>query len=77
MYGMEQVDEMQQENEPSIEDIKKIVDGKRLKDKKPRTPSKTYTKEDRIKNLETAREKKKNIIKPKLEKENTKNNSDD
>ena len=60
MYGMEQVDEMQQENEPSIEDIKKIVDGKRLKDKKPRTPSKTYKKEDRIKNLQLAREKKKN-----------------
>ena len=52
---------MQQENEPSIEDVKKIVDGKRLKDKKPRTPSKTYTKEDRIKNLQLAREKKKSI----------------
>ena len=61
MYGMEQIDEMQQENEPSIEDVKKIVDSKRLKDKKPRTPSKTYTKEDRIKNLQLAREKKKSI----------------
>ena len=60
MYGTEQVDEVYKENEPSIEEIKKIVDGKRLKDKKPRTPSKTYTKEDRIKNLQLAREKKKN-----------------
>ena len=33
MYGMEQVDEMQQENEPSIEDIKKLLMVKDLKTK--------------------------------------------
>ena len=88
MYGIEQVDEVYNENEPSIEEIKKIVDGKRLKDKKPRTPSKTYTKEDRIKNLQLAREKKKNtepkkhtepIVKPdiKLDPQPTKYTNED
>jgi flagellar biosynthesis chaperone FliJ len=57
-------EELQEQKKPSLEDIKKIVDSKRLKGTKPRTPSKTYTKEDRIKNLEIAREKKKNEIKP-------------
>ena len=42
-------------NSPTIEDVKKIVDSKRIK----RSTSKTYTKEDRIKNLELAREKRK------------------
>jgi hypothetical protein len=56
-------EELQEQNKPSLEDIKKIVDSKRLKGTKARTPSKTYTKEDRIKNLEIAREKKKNEIK--------------
>ena len=42
-------------NSPTIEDVKKIVDSKRIK----RSSSKTYTKEDRIKNLELAREKRK------------------
>ena len=37
-------------NEPTIEDIKKIADNRRPK---------KYTKEDRIKNLELAREKRK------------------
>jgi hypothetical protein len=57
-------EELQEQKKPSLEDIKKIVDSKRLKGTKTRTPSKTYTKEDRIKNLEIAREKKKNEIKP-------------
>jgi hypothetical protein len=56
-------EDLQEQNKPSLEDIKKIVDSKRLKGTKARTPSKTYTKEDRIKNLEIAREKKKNEIK--------------
>jgi hypothetical protein len=42
-------------NSPTIEDVKKIVDSKRIK----RSTSKTYTREDRIKNLELAREKRK------------------
>jgi len=59
------VEESQEQNKPSLEEIKKIVDNKRLKSSKTRTPSKTYTKEDRIKNLELARERKKiTIIKP-------------
>ncbi len=57
-------EDLQEQKKPSLEDIKKIVDSKRLKGTKARTPSKTYTKEDRIKNLEIAREKKKNEIKP-------------
>jgi hypothetical protein len=57
-------EDLQEQNKPSLEDIKKIVDSKRLKGTKARTPSKTYTKEDRIKNLEIAREKKKNEMKP-------------
>ena len=56
-------EDLQEQNKPSLEDIKKIVDSKRLKGTKARSPSKTYTKEDRIKNLEIAREKKKNEIK--------------
>ncbi len=59
------VDELQEQNKPTLEEIKKIVDNKRLKGSKARTSSKTYTKEDRIKNLELAREKKRNTeIKP-------------
>lgn len=42
-------------NSPTIEDVKKIVDSKRNK----RSSSKTYSREDRIKNLELAREKRK------------------
>jgi hypothetical protein len=57
----EDVQELEEQKKPSLEDIKKIVDSKRLK---ARTPSKTYTKEDRIKNLELARERKKTEIKP-------------
>jgi hypothetical protein len=44
------------EEEPTTEEVKKIVDKKRAQ-------SKTYTKEERIKNLQIAREKKKNNIK--------------
>lgn len=65
IYGMEEIEELEDENnqgKPSLEEVKKIVDSKRLKSTKSRTQSKTYTKEDRIKNLEIAREKKKNII---------------
>ncbi len=50
--------EQEIENEPTIEEVKKIVNKKRAQ-------SKTYSKEDRIKNLEIAREKKKNTVKPK------------
>ena len=56
MYGMEEIEEEEINTKPTIEDIKKIVDSKRIK----RSPSKTYTKEDRLKNLELAREKRKN-----------------
>ena len=55
MYGMEEIEE-ETITQPTIEDVKRIVDSKRIK----RSPSKTYTKEDRIKNLELAREKKRN-----------------
>lgn len=52
------------EHQPTIEEVKKIVDSRRQNDKKnKRSPSKTYTKEERIKNLEIAREIKKNTIK--------------
>jgi hypothetical protein len=58
----EDVEEVSEPKKPSLEEIKKIVDSKRLK---ARTPSKTYTKEDRIRNLELARERKKiTVIKP-------------
>ena len=58
-------EDLQEENKPSLEEIKKIVDSKRLKGSKARAPSKSYTKEDRIKNLQLAREKKRNTeIKP-------------
>ena len=50
--------EQEIENEPTIEEVKKIVN-------KQRKQSKTYSKEDRIKNLEIAREKKKNTVKSK------------
>ena len=53
MVGIDENDN----NSPTIEDVKRIVDSKRIK----RSPSKTYTREDRIKNLELAREKK-NIL---------------
>ena len=53
--------EQEIENEPTIEEVRKIVNNKRAQ-------SKTYSKEDRIKKLEIAREKKKNFIKPKEEK---------
>ena len=56
-------EDLQDNNKPSLEDIKKIVDNKRLKASNVRTPSKTYTKEERIKNLELARDKKRNIEK--------------
>ena len=56
-------EDLQDNNKPSLEDIKKIVDNKRLKASNVRTPSKTYTKEERIKNLELAREKKRNTEK--------------
>ena len=65
IYGIEENEELENDNnqkEPSLEEIKKIVDSKRLKNIKSRTQSKTYTKEDRIRNLEIAREKRKNII---------------
>ena len=58
LYGTEQIEEEENDNKPTLEEIKKIVDSKRIK----RSPSKTYTKEDRIKNLEKARDKKKNTI---------------
>ena len=58
-------EDLQEQNKPSLEEIKKIVDSKRSKGSKARTPSKSYTKEDRIKNLQLAREKKRNTeIKP-------------
>jgi hypothetical protein len=62
MYGLDEIEEELEPNtQPTIEDVKKIVDSKRIK----RSPSTTYTKEDRIKNLEKAREiKKKSITKP-------------
>jgi hypothetical protein len=61
MYGMEQIEDEVNDKKPTIEEVKKIVDSKRIK----RSPSKTYTKEDRMKNLEIAREiKKKTITKP-------------
>ncbi len=53
----EDSEDLQEQKKPSLEEIKQIVDSKRLK---ARTPSKTYTKEDRIKNLELARERKRN-----------------
>ena len=56
-------EDIQEQNKPSLEEIKKIVDSKRSKGSKARAPSKSYTKEDRIKNLEIAREKKKNETK--------------
>ena len=55
MDGIEEIEE-ETNTQPTIEDVKRIVDSKRIK----RSPSKTYTKEDRIKNLELAREKKRN-----------------
>ena len=55
MDGIEEIEE-EEITQPTIEDVKRIVDSKRIK----RSPSKTYTKEDRIKNLELAREKRRN-----------------
>lgn len=55
---MEQIEE-DRENQPTIEEVKKIVDSRRQQEKLKRSPSKTYTREDRIKNLEIAREIKK------------------
>ena len=67
---MDQIEEEEFNNQPTIEEVKKIVDSRRQKDKIKRLPSKTYTKEDRIKNLEIARETKRNTIKnPKPEPE--------
>ena len=54
LYGTEQIEEEENDNKPTLEEIKKIVDSKRIK----RSPSQTYTKEDRIKHLEKARDKK-------------------
>ena len=51
------------DTEPSLDDIKKLADSKRP------YKCKTYTREDRIKNLELARQKKKNKILPKPEPE--------
>ena len=45
----------EEEEEPSIEDIKQVVNSKR------NNTSKKYSKEDRLKNLELAREKRKNM----------------
>ena len=78
-------DEIQEQTKPTLEEIKKIVDNKR------NNISKKYSKEDRIKNLELARERKKQIepvkkqqiIQPepiqdtKLEINNNKNNDND
>lgn len=66
-YGLEQVEEEFEDNTPTFEEVKKIVDNKRKEGMKEgtkekiikRTPSKSYTREDRIKNLQLAREKKK------------------
>ncbi len=58
-------EDLQEQKKPSLEEIKKTVDSKRSKGSKARTPSNSYTKEDRIKNLQLAREKKRNTeIKP-------------
>ncbi len=54
LYGIEQIEEQETNNKPTIEEVKKIVDSKRIK----RSSYTTYKKEDRIKNLELAREKK-------------------
>ena len=73
IYGIEQneeFDEFEDKQQPTLEQIKKIVDSKRQRSSKARAPSKTYTKEDRIKNLELARERKKNI-EPKQKKKET------
>jgi hypothetical protein len=58
LYGIEQIEEQETNNKPTIEEVKKIVDSKRNK----RSSSTSYTKEDRIKNLELAREKKRNTL---------------
>jgi len=72
IYEIDQNEEFEEfegnKDQPTLEQIKKIVDSKRQKITKARAPSKTYTKEDRIKNLELARERKKNI-EPKQKKE--------
>jgi hypothetical protein len=49
-------EDLQEQNKPSLEEIKKVVDSKRLKGSKASKPSKSYTNEDRIKNLQLARE---------------------
>ncbi len=54
LYGIKQIEEQETNNKPTIEEVKKIVDSKRIK----RSSFTTYTKQDRIKNLELAREKK-------------------
>ncbi len=46
-------DELQEQSKPTIEEIKKIVDNKR------NNKTKKYSNEDRLKNLELAREKRK------------------
>ena len=54
-YGTDEIEEEDYNFQPTIEDVKKIVDSRRQKEKIKRSPSKTYSKEDRIKNLEMAR----------------------
>ena len=74
IYETDQIEEFEEfegnKDQPTLEQIKKIVDSKRQKITKARAPSKTYTKEDRIKNLELARERKK-TIEPKQKKKDT------
>jgi len=74
IYEIDQNEEFEEfegnKDQPTLEQIKKIVDSKRQKITKARAPSKTYTKEDRIKNLELARERKK-TIEPKQKKKDT------
>jgi len=54
-YGIEQLEEEElKDMSPTLEEVKRVVNNKRLQ-----KTSKTYTREDRIKNLELAREKKK------------------
>jgi hypothetical protein len=53
IYGMDQNEEFEEfegnKDQPTLEQIKKIVDSKGHKSTKESAPSKTYTKEDRMK----------------------------